>query len=143
MDADEIAGLLHLQPHPEGGHYVETWRDAPEEGSRGHGSAIYFLLREGLESAWHRVDATEVWHYYAGDPVRLRFGHDVENPETRVLGNDFAAGERPQIAIPENAWQSARSLGAWSLVGCTVSPAFAFEGFELLEDPAATAGEAT
>ncbi len=131
MNADEIIDLLGLQPHREGGHYVETWRDTTEEGDRGHGSAIYFLLRDGLESAWHRVDAAETWHFYAGDPVELSMGLQIADAVTHVLGADLPAGQRPQLTVPERAWQRARSTGAWSLVGCTVSPAFTFEGFEL------------
>jgi predicted cupin superfamily sugar epimerase len=126
MTADEIIELLAMRPHPEGGHFVETWRHVPEEGGRGHGSATYFLLRDGFESARHRVDAAEVWHHYAGASVRLTVGDADMN-----LGPDFASGERPQLVVPENEWQSARTLGEWSLVGCTVSPAFEFAGFEL------------
>jgi len=133
MNADEIAELLGMEPHPEGGHFVETWRHTPDEGGRGYGSAIYFLLRDGLESAWHRVDAAETWHFYAGHPVELRVGIQMSNAITHVLGIDLHAGQRPQITVPEHAWQSARTSGVWSLVGCTVSPAFTFEGFELAE----------
>jgi predicted cupin superfamily sugar epimerase len=124
--ADELIELLNLRPHPEGGFFVETWRHVPEEGGRGAGSAIYFLLREGFASASHRVDADEAWHFYAGAPVELVIGEG-----THRLGIDFAAGERPQLVVPAHEWQSARTLGEWSLVGCTVSPAFEFEGFEL------------
>lgn len=126
LTADEIAELLEMQRHPEGGHFVETWRHTPEDGSRGAGSAIYFLLREGNESALHRVDAAETWHYYAGSPLEL-----TVSSQSFVLGPDLRTGQRPQFVVPEGAWQSARSLGAWTLVGCTVSPAFTFDGFEL------------
>ena len=122
MDADEIIRALSLAPHPEGGHFGETWRDQ-------HSSAIYFLLRAGERSHWHRVDATEVWHYYAGASLELR------TPDTtRVLGPDLAAGQLPQLVIPPHDWQAAASLGAFTLVGCTVSPPFRFEGFELAPD---------
>jgi predicted cupin superfamily sugar epimerase len=119
VDADDIIRDLSLEPHPEGGWYRETHRDE-------HSSAIFFLLRTGERSHWHRVDATEMWHFYAGAPLRLRIGSDV-----RVLGTDFAGGARPQLVVPADAWQSAESLGEWTLVGCTVSPPFRFEGFEL------------
>lgn len=131
LTADEVAQILKMAPHPEGGHFVETWRHAPDEGGRGAGSAIYFLLREGNASANHRVDAAEVWHHYAGAPVELLIQEGTGPTESRILGIDLLAGHRPQVTVPADAWQSARSLGAWSLVGCTVSPAFTFEGFEL------------
>jgi len=129
-DADAIIAALGLQPHPEGGHFVETWR-SPENGGRGAITAIYYLLRAGEVSHWHRVDAAEIWHYYAGAPLELAIAADGSAPERRRLGADLAAGERPQAVVPPHAWQSARSLGAWTLVGCTVAPAFTFDGFEL------------
>lgn len=123
MTPDEVIALLGLEPHPEGGHYVETWRGA--------GSAIYYLLRAGETSAWHRIDAHEVWHWYAGAPLELSISPDGEALETRRLGTDLASGERPQAHVGPRAWQSARSLGDWTLVGCSVAPAFEFERFEL------------
>ena len=126
MEPDEIIRLLELAPHPEGGFYRETWRDHPAEGGRGSGTAIYYLLRAGERSRRHRVDAAEVWHHYAGAALELTI-----EATPRTLGLDVAAGERPQLVVPPGAWQSARSLGAWTLVGCTVSPAFEFERFEL------------
>ena len=131
MDAQEIITLLELTPHPEGGAFRETWRDAPEDGSRGHGTAIYYLLGAGERSRRHRVDAAEAWHHYAGAPLELTIEPSGEAAGTVVLGTDLAAGQRPQAIVPPHAWQSARSLGAWTLVGCTVSPAFLFEHFEL------------
>lgn len=123
--------LLELAPHPEGGFYRETWRDVREDGARGTGTAIYFLLRAGQPSRWHRIDATEIWHHYAGAPVELTL-HPVESCRASVvLGTDFEHGERPQAIVPPHAWQTAQTQGAWSLVGCTVSPAFMFEHFEL------------
>jgi uncharacterized protein len=124
--ADDIIAALELKPHPEGGWYRETYRsDAPAR-TRAATTAIYYLLRAGERSHWHRVDAAEIWHWYGGDPLELRIGR-----ETVRLGNDLAAGERPQAVVPPFAWQAARSLGVWTLVGCTVSPAFEFAGFEL------------
>jgi predicted cupin superfamily sugar epimerase len=131
MDASEIVELLGLQPHPEGGMYAETWRADAAAGDRPTGTAIYFLLRSGEVSHWHRVDATEIWHHYAGDPLTLEISEDGRTVETRVLGSDLASGQRPQGIVPAHAWQAARSLGVWTLVGCTVSPGFEFSGFEL------------
>jgi predicted cupin superfamily sugar epimerase len=133
-DANEAVRLLGLVAHPEGGWYRETWRDSPEAGGRGAGTAIYYLLRTGEVSHWHRVDATEVWHFYAGEPLELSLSADGASVERLVLGTDLTAGERPQHVVPAGVWQSARPLGAWALVGCTVSPAFEFPGFELAPD---------
>jgi len=130
-EAADIVRLLELQPHPEGGWFRETWRHRPAEGGRGAGTAIYYLLGDGAVSHWHRVDAAEIWHFYAGAPLALTLSQDGKAQEVLRLGPDLAAGERPQLLVPEGAWQTARSLGAWTLVGCTVSPAFDFAGFEL------------
>lgn len=129
---DEIIRILGMQPHPEGGHFVESWRDGDGAEGRGWSTAIYFLLRAGERSHWHRVDATEVWHHYAGAPLTLRLAADAAGPVTTIrLGTDLAAGQRPQGVVPPGHWQAAESRGAWTLVGCTVAPAFRFEGFEL------------
>jgi len=130
-DADAIIEALGLKPHPEGGFYAETWRDPAPEGQRGSGTAIYYLLRAGEISAWHRVDATEIWHWYAGAPLKLRLSDDGIASREIMLGPDIAAGQRPQGTVPPHGWQSAQSTGGWTLVGCTVSPAFDFAGFEL------------
>lgn len=128
-DPDDVIAALGLEPHPEGGYFRETWRDQVAEG-RGTGTAIYYLLKAGEVSAWHRINATEIWHHYAGAPLALTLRQ--AGRETRViLGPDIAGGERPQAIVPAHAWQTARSLGAWTLVGCTVSPAFEFSGFEM------------
>lgn len=134
MTADDIIARLGLLPHPEGGHFRETFRDPRVDGSgRAASTAIYFLLKAGEASRWHRVDAAEVWHFYAGDPLELT----VQGPADRArtvhrLGRDIDAGQRPQLVVPAGAWQSARPLGVWTLVGCTVAPGFEFAGFELL-----------
>ena len=128
--ADEIIRALGLKPHPEGGHYAETWRDKPASGGRGSGTAIYYLLKAGEHSAWHRVDAAEIWHWYAGAPLALGIA-DETGKRTLTLGPDIVRGQSPQAIVPPFAWQQAESLGNWTLVGCTVSPAFAFSGFEL------------
>jgi len=125
--AEEVIRLLGLAPHPEGGFYRETFKPAGAEGGRGPSTAIYYLLREGEVSAWHRVrDADEVWHHYTGAPLELRIAG-----ETVRLGSDLLAGERPQAVVPAGAWQTARALGGWTLVGCTVAPAFQFSSFEM------------
>ncbi len=131
MDAETVIRTLELRPHPEGGHFRETFRHQPAAGGRGAMTAIYYLLRVGEVSHWHRVDAAEIWHWYAGAPLVLTIsekGHDVG---ALHLGPDLAQQQRPQAIVPAGAWQTAESLGNWTLVGCTVGPAFAFEGFEL------------
>jgi predicted cupin superfamily sugar epimerase len=131
MTAPEIIAALGMKRHPEGGWYAETFRDNPD-GGRGHSTAIYFLLERGDVSAWHRVkDAAEVWHYYAGAPLSLTVHEEGGALATKRLGIDLAAGERPQAIVPADRWQTAESLGDWTLVGCTVAPGFAFEKFEL------------
>jgi predicted cupin superfamily sugar epimerase len=129
MDADEIIDALGLQPHPEGGWFAETWRDHGRP--RGAGTAIYFLLRAGERSHWHRVDAAETWHHYIGAPLELAIARDDDAATTTVLGVDLAAGQRPQATVPAGAWQAAATTGDFTLVGCTVAPAFDFDGFEL------------
>jgi predicted cupin superfamily sugar epimerase len=130
-EASRIIETFGMRPHPEGGYYVETWRDTPADGRRGVGTAIYYLLREGEISGWHRVDATEIWHWHAGAPLMLTLSQDGRPSQPHILGPAIAAGQRPQVIVPLYAWQTARSLGTWTLVGCTVSPAFDFAGFEL------------
>jgi predicted cupin superfamily sugar epimerase len=131
LSADAIIALLGLAPHPEGGHFRETFRDpASVNGGRAASTAIYFLLRAGEISRWHRVDAAEVWHWYAGAPLMLAIAEHAGR-RTMTLGSDLAAGLRPQAVVPAHAWQQAHSAGAWTLVGCTVAPGFEFAGFEL------------
>ena len=131
MTPEEIIATLGMKPHPEGGHYVETWRHAAVDGARGAGTAIYFLLQAGERSHWHRVDAAEIWHWYAGAPLELSMAVEGEAVKVTTLGHDLASGARPQVIVPAGVWQSAVSLGAWTLTGCTVSPAFEFSGFEM------------
>jgi predicted cupin superfamily sugar epimerase len=134
MDADDLIAVLGLQQHPEGGWYRETWRADAAPGERAAGSAIYFLLRTGDLDAWHRVDAAETWHWYAGSPLELSIVEEGSGRPTlvvNVLGADIATGQRPQIVVPANGWQQSRTLGDWTLAGCTVSPAFEFAHFEL------------
>ncbi|SMC77752.1 cupin domain-containing protein [Rhizobium sp. RU36D] len=131
MKAEDIITALAMQPHPEGGWFVETYRD-PAGGRRGHSTAIYYLLKSGERSHWHRVrDAAEVWHYYAGAPLALYSSEDGLTVETIVLGADILRGERPQAVIPANGWQAAESLGEFTLVGCTVAPGFDYASFEM------------
>ena len=134
MTAEEIIRHFGMKPHPEGGHYVQTFQ-APgphqDGGGRSSGTAIYFLLRAGERSHWHKVDADEIWHHYAGAPLELSLSDDGHKLRHLRVGIDFDLGELPQAVVPRGVWQAARSLGAWTLVGCTVAPAFQFEGFEL------------
>lgn len=130
MPAGEIIATLGLQRHPEGGWYAETFRDTAPDGARS--TAIYFLLEEGETSAWHRVrNAAEVWHFYAGSPLEVAISLDGKHSTSSILGADLISGQRPQIVVPAGAWQRARSLGAWTLVGCTVAPGFEFSNFEM------------
>ncbi|MCH2077392.1 MAG: cupin domain-containing protein [Rhodobacteraceae bacterium] len=130
MNADELIAHLALEPHPEGGWYRQTWIESPSEG-RPTGTCIYFLLKEGEASHWHRVDATEIWHYYAGAPLVLSLAETEAGPAVdHLLGPDLPV-QKPQIIVPKDHWQAARATGAYTLVGCTVSPGFSFDGFEL------------
>jgi uncharacterized protein len=132
LSAAEIIARLDLKPHPEGGYFRETFRDPhTDASSRAASTLIYFLLARGERSHWHRVDATEIWHYYAGSALSLRIAGDGLLAQTVALGIDLAAGERPQAIVPAHAWQSAESTGDWTLVGCTVAPGFEFAKFEL------------
>ena len=132
LTADEVVRLLDLKPHPEGGHFREIFRDTRQVGSgRAASTAIYFLLARGERSHWHRVDAVEVWHWYAGAPLELEIAQNEGRIERVTLGNDLASGERPQAVVPAHAWQAAQTLGGWTLCGCTVAPGFDFSGFEL------------
>jgi len=130
MTPEDIIAELALQPHPEGGYFRETFRDCGDV-ARAHSTAIYYLLKDGQRSHWHRVDAAEVWHWYAGSPLELSI--EIRDGEVRrhVLGQDLANGARPQCVVPPLHWQSARSFGVWTLVGCTVAPGFEFSGFEM------------
>ena len=131
MNAARIIDALDLSPHPEGGWYRETWRAPAAEGERSAGTAIYYLLQAGEHSAWHRVDATEIWHFHAGAPLSLTLSPNGHDAEAHLLGPEIAAGQRPQIVVPPKCWQCATSMGAWTLVGCTVAPGFEFAGFEM------------
>jgi predicted cupin superfamily sugar epimerase len=127
LEADRLIELLDLKPHPEGGYFRETFRDSGD--GRAHSTAIYFLLKADEVSRWHRVDAAEVWHFYRGAPLELQIGKD-----TYVLGPDIDEAQVPQLVVPPNAWQAARSLGDYTLVGCTVAPGFDFKHFEMAPD---------
>lgn len=130
-EAERIVRALMLSPHPEGGHYREVFRDNPGPDGRAYSTAIYFLLRSGEQSRWHRIDAAETWHFYRGAPLELFIEVAGGEIARHVLGNRFEDGEIPQIIVPARAWQAARTLGAYTLVGCTVAPGFSFAGFEL------------
>lgn len=140
MTADAIIEALGLKPHPEGGWFAETFRDSAG-GGRGASTLIYFLLKAGERSHWHRLHtAVEVWHYYAGAPLKLMRSVDGKAVETQMLGPDIAKGERPQGVIPAGCWQAAKTTGDFTLVGCTVAPGFTFEDFELAEPEWAPGG---
>jgi len=130
LPAAAVIAALGLQPHPEGGHYREVWRDTPPGGGRGAGTAIHYLLAAGERSHWHRVDAAEGWFWHAGAPLALSLSAG-EGSTDHHLGPDLAAGQAPFLLVPAGRWQAARPLGAWTLVSCTVSPAFEFAGFEM------------
>ncbi len=130
-EADTIIRVLGLTPHPEGGHYIQMFQDGPGATGRAHSTAIYYLLRAGEESRAHRIDAAEIWHFYRGDPLELIIEGADGKPARHILGPDVENGQRPQIIVPPQAWQAARPLGAYTLVGCTVAPGFLFETFEM------------
>lgn len=142
LDANDVIEVLRLAPHPEGGWFKETWRDVTEPGQRAPGTAIYYLLRAGEHSSWHRIDSTEIWHFYAGAPLALAISDGQATREIR-LGGALENGELPQCIMPPSAWQSAESTGKWSLVGCTVSPGFEFAGFERGEPNVTPGGSGT
>jgi uncharacterized protein len=130
--ASDIIARLELKPHPEGGYYRETFRDVRGDAQgRAMSTAIYYLLARGDRSHWHRIDAVEIWHYYSGAALTLRIANEGCAAHTVTLGADVAAGQRPQAIVPAGAWQSAESTGDWTLVGCTVAPAFEFANFEM------------
>jgi predicted cupin superfamily sugar epimerase len=131
LAASDVIAMLGLKPHPEGGHFAETFRDPRSVGGgRAASTAIYYLLARGERSHWHRVDAAELWHYYAGAPLELSVA-GAAGLDTMRLGAALDRGERPQAVVPARVWQAARSLGDWTLVGCTVAPGFEFSGFEM------------
>lgn len=142
LDPRVLIEALELVPHPEGGHFRETWRDRPPGGGRGAGTSILFLLMAGEVSHWHRVDAAEGWHWHAGAALDLSLSRDGRAVTALILGPDLGAAEQPFAMVPPGCWQGARSRGAWTLVGCTVSPAFDFAGFELAPPGWAPAAEA-
>lgn len=132
LTAQRIVAMLDLRPHPEGGWYSETYRHESGTGDRGASTAIYYLLEAGDRSAWHRVkDADEVWHWHAGAPLAMTLSPDGRISTSHRLGPDLVTGQRPQLVVPAGHWQTAKSVGHWTLVGCTVAPAFQFESFEM------------
>jgi predicted cupin superfamily sugar epimerase len=133
-DADRIIELLDLKPHPEGGYYRQMFEDGAAADGRAHSTAIYYLLKQGEVSRAHRIDATEVWHFYRGSPLELTIQAEGEAAAFHVLGAAVEFGERPQLIVPPHAWQAARPLGEYTLVGCTVAPGFRFETFEMAPD---------
>jgi predicted cupin superfamily sugar epimerase len=140
LSAANVIARLELKPHPEGGHYRETFRDARVDANgRSLSTAIHFLLARGERAHWHRIDAVEIWHYYAGHALSLQIADDRGQRSVR-LGPDLAAGEVPQAVVPVGAWQAAESTGDWTLVGYTVAPGFDFATFEMAPKGWAPAG---
>jgi uncharacterized protein len=133
---ESLIASLRLSAHPEGGWYRRTWVAEAAPGERPGGSAIYYLLLAGEVSSPHRVDATELWHFYDGDPLELQREWPDGRRDVLVLGLDVDAGQAPQIVVDAGVWQTARPLGRYTLVGATVTPAFTFEGFELRHNSA-------
>jgi predicted cupin superfamily sugar epimerase len=131
ITAEDVIAMLELERHPEGGWYRQTFADTAADGGRHLSTAIYYLLEGHDHSAWHRVDAAEVWHWHAGAPLRLRLSHEGKVIDEHMLGSNLKGAERPQVVVPKGCWQTAKSLGAWTLVGCTVAPGFQFSGFEM------------
>lgn len=132
LGVNEIIRILGMTPHPEGGHYVETYRAPAEQNERSAATAIYYLLAADEVSAWHRIDASETWHWYAGGALALTLSPPEGQGVTAYqLGPNLRAGQRPQVTIPPHHWQAAETLGAWTLCGCTVAPGFDFSGFEM------------
>jgi predicted cupin superfamily sugar epimerase len=130
-DATAVIAALGLRPHPEGGWFAETWRAPADGDDRPSSSAILYLLGTGERSHWHRVDAAEVWQFSAGDALEVSVWEPGGHIRRHRLGGEVIAGDVPQVVVPPGAWQAARPLGAWTLVGCIVAPAFEFDGFEL------------
>ena len=130
-EADFLIRELNLRQHPEGGFFREMFRDVRGSDGRSRSTAIYYLLRAGDASHWHRIDAFEVWHWYGGSSLELSVAPARGTPVRNVLGSDVASGQRPQIVVPERSWQRARTLGDYTLAGCTVAPGFDFHTFEL------------
>jgi uncharacterized protein len=132
LSAQDIVRMLGLKPHPEGGHFRETFRDsAPAADGRAASTAAYYLLARGERSHWHRLDAAEIWHWYAGAPLQLEIASAPGRIERLTLGGDISAGLRPQAVVAGNTWQAAQTTGDWTLVGCTVAPGFDFTRHEL------------
>lgn len=131
--AQDIIAALRLERHPEGGWYIQTFRDPEETGGRANSTAIFYLLEGGERSHWHTVDAVEIWHYHAGAPLELGLSSDGKTVRTLTLGPDVLSGQTPQGIVRKGEWQSAKSLGDWTLVGCTVAPGFEFAGFTMAE----------
>ena len=134
LTGDDIIRVLGLEPHVEGGHFREIYRDVPADGSRGVVTSAYFLYRAGERSKWNRVDAAQVWCYHSGSPLEVTTWSDGRSVEKYRLGSDLLGGETPQLTVPADVWQAAETLGNWSLVGCIVSPAFQYAGYELAPD---------
>ena len=130
-----IIDVLELEPHPEGGFYREIYRNdelvtRENNQSRSAGTAIYFLLPEGICTDWHRLEVDELWHFYEGNELILEIINTEGKFQQLKLCDSLAKEDRYQQLVPKNCWQRAYSTGSYSLVGCTVTPGFEFEDFE-------------
>ena len=131
-DASTVIQALGLARHPEGGWYRETWRAEAPDGTRSPATAVLYLLEQGQRSRWHKVDATEVWLFHAGSPLKLEIAASDSGPVvTTHLGADILAGEEPQIRIEPHQWQAAEADRGWGLISCIVVPGFEFDGFTM------------
>lgn len=140
---NDLISKLELEPHPEGGFFRETYRsngeinksslDQSYDGKRNYSTCIYFLLTSDSFSALHRIKQDEIWHFYDGSPIRLHMITKTGEHTEHTIGIDLNKGEIPQFVVPGGCWFGAEVIeeDTYSLVGCTVSPGFSFEDFEL------------
>ncbi|KAK2754815.1 hypothetical protein FQN54_006708 [Arachnomyces sp. PD_36] len=131
--AQEVIEKLDLIPNEEKGYYKQTFEDPQTVNNRSISTAIYYLLEGSVgRSIWHRVDAPEIWHYYAGAPLTMRLSRDDGQPVREMaLGPNIFNNQQPQVVVGKQEWQSAQSWGNWTLVGTTVAPGFVPSGVEL------------
>jgi predicted cupin superfamily sugar epimerase len=140
---DKILSELDLKLHPEGGYFKETYRSLGEikeeslgddyNGKRNYSTCIYFLLTSDKFSALHRIKQDEIWHFYDGSPISLHTISESGIYDVTIIGSDLLNGETPQFIVPGGCWFAAEVIhkNSYSLVGCTVSPGFSFDDFEL------------
>ena len=125
-DSDKLIEQLKMNPHPEGGYYSESFRDRDNSVS-----LIYYLLKKEQRSHWHRLTKNEILHFYKGDPLSVHISADAKTTITKKLGSGISSNENLHLVIHAGSWFSMNSEGDYSLIGCTVSPAFDYADFEL------------